>query len=170
MRGKQPVAYGALIETPEFSILSVSPELFISQSGRSITTRPMKGTAARGDTPEDDQKVRDWLASDLKSRAENLMIVDLMRNDFGRVGEIGSVKVDDLFGVETYPTLHQMTSGIRARLRDDVGLPELVGSIFPPGSVTGAPKLRAVEILAELEDEPRGVYTGAVGMFSPYGE
>jgi para-aminobenzoate synthetase/4-amino-4-deoxychorismate lyase len=129
----------------------------------------MKGTAARGLTLLQDQEVEDWLAADLKSRAENLMIVDLMRNDLGRVAKTGSVRVTDLFSVETYETLHQMTSGIEAQLKDGTGIKELLFSLFPPGSITGAPKVRAMEIISELESEPRGVYTGAIGTFSPDG-
>ena len=170
MRAVQPVSHGAFIQTPRFSLLSASPELFLARREGRIFTRPMKGTAARAPGAEADQAQQDWLASDLKSRAENLMIVDLMRNDFGRIAEIGSVKVDDIFTVETFPTLHQMTSGVSATLREGVDLPELVRSIFPPGSVTGAPKVRAVEILSELETEPRGAYTGTIGMLTPTGE
>ena len=170
LRQRQPVAYGALIETSQFSVLSLSPELFLQRHGRDISTRPMKGTAPRGPTSELDLARQEWLRTDAKSRAENLMIVDLMRNDFGRVADTGSVTVSDLFTVEPYSTLHQLTSGVRARLRGDVGLAELVESIFPPGSVTGAPKVRAVEIIRELEMSPRGVYTGAVGMVSPNGD
>ncbi len=170
LRARQPVAHGALIRTPQFSVVCSSPELFLDRRGREVSTRPMKGTASRAPTAALDQAQRDWLWSDPKSRAENLMIVDLMRNDLGRVAELGSVRVDDLFTVETFTTLHQMTSGVRARLREGVGLGELLASVFPPGSVTGAPKLRAIEILRELEDEPRGVYTGAIGMISPDGD
>ncbi len=170
LREKQPVAYGALIETQEFSVLSISPEVFLLRSGQEISTRPMKGTVARGPTTKLDEAQQQWLRTDAKSRAENLMIVDLMRNDFGRVADTGSVTVSDLFTVEPYSTLHQMTSGVRARLRTDVGLAELVTNIFPPGSVTGAPKMRAIEIINELETDPRGVYTGAVGMVAPSGD
>ncbi len=169
LRAKQPVGYGALIEAPDFAVISASPELFLERGTDNVLTRPMKGTAKRGLTLEQDRAMRHWLQADPKSRAENLMIVDLMRNDLGRVAETGSVTVSDIFTVEPYATLHQMTSGVRARLRPDVALDTLIKSIFPPGSVTGAPKLRAMEIIAELEGEPRGVYTGAVGMFAPNG-
>ena len=169
LREKQPIAHAALIETPDFAVISASPELFLEiESGKALT-RPMKGTAARGVSLDRDRKLAQWLHDDPKSRAENLMIVDLMRNDLGRVCETGSVTVSDLLKVETFETLHQMTSSVRGRLREDVGLSELVASIFPPGSVTGAPKLRAVEIIRELEAEPRGVYTGAIGMLGPDG-
>lgn len=167
LRRKQPVSYGAYIEAEDFTVISASPELFIEQDGSRILTRPMKGTAARALTLEQDQSTAGWLSSDEKSRAENLMIVDLMRNDIGRVSQTGSVMVSDLFTVETYETLHQMTSGVEARLKPDTDVSTLLHSIFPPGSITGAPKVRAMEIIRELESEARGIYTGAVGMFSP---
>ncbi len=170
LRRKQPVSHAALIESDEFTIVSASPELFLQvQEGKALT-RPMKGTAARGLTLEQDEGVADWLIADLKSRAENLMIVDLMRNDLGRVAKTGSVRVSDLFTVETYETLHQMTSGVEARLEKGTGIKELLYSLFPPGSITGAPKVRAMEIISELESEPRGVYTGAIGSISPEGD
>lgn len=167
LRLKQRVAYGGLVDTGAATILSASPEVFIEQDGRLVVTRPMKGTAPRAGTNEADAEVSRALAADVKNRAENLMIVDLMRNDLGRLAELGSVHVTDLFTVETYKTLHQMTSGVRAVLREDVGIEDLLKAIFPPGSVTGAPKIRAQELIADYESEPRGVYCGAVGYFSP---
>jgi para-aminobenzoate synthetase/4-amino-4-deoxychorismate lyase len=167
LRLKQPVSYAALIETDDFTVVSASPELFLQIDRGHALARPMKGTAARGLTLERDETVRRWLAADLKSRAENLMIVDLMRNDLGRVAKTGSVRVSDLFSVETYETLHQMTSGVEAQLKEGTGIKELLFSLFPPGSITGAPKVRAMEIISELESEPRGVYTGAIGSISP---
>lgn len=170
LRRKQPVAYGALMQFEERTVLSHSPELFIGVEGTRIRTRPMKGTARRGPSPQDDTALRDWLARDEKSRAENLMIVDLMRNDISRVAQPASVKVTDLFSVETYATLHQMTSGVTARLKDGTELDGLLRALFPSGSITGAPKLRAMEIIRELESEARGVYTGAVGLLAPNGD
>jgi para-aminobenzoate synthetase/4-amino-4-deoxychorismate lyase len=167
MRQRQRVAYAGIVDTGAVTVLSASPELFVEQSGRVVTTRPMKGTAPRAGTPEQDAETRRVLASDVKQRAENLMIVDLMRNDLGRIAELGSVAVTDLFTVETFRTLHQMTSGVRARLKEGTGLSDLLRAIFPPGSVTGAPKIRAMELIAELETEPRGVYCGAIGHVSP---
>jgi para-aminobenzoate synthetase/4-amino-4-deoxychorismate lyase len=169
LRRKQKVPYGGIISTPGFQILSLSPELFLSVDGREAETRPMKGTACRGVTPAGDAELCGWLASDIKSRAENLMIVDLMRNDLGRVAEIGSVQVTDLFTVETFQTVLQMTSGVTATLREGTDFRTLMHAIYPPGSITGAPKVRAMEIISELEDEPRGVYTGAIGMIEPGG-
>jgi len=170
LRRKQRVAYGALIHAPEFDVLSMSPELFFRREGKHMSTRPMKGTAPRGRTPREDARLRTWLAMDEKQRAENLMIVDLLRNDLGRVAKIGSVEVTDLFTVETYRSVHQMTSGISAELRSDMGLKDMLRALFPCGSVTGAPKVRAMEIIRELEGAPRGVYTGAIGHITPSGD
>lgn len=169
LRLKQRVAYGGLVDTGDVTILSASPELFISQHGRIIETRPMKGTAPRAGTPEGEAEVREALSRDVKNRAENLMIVDLMRNDLGRIADLGTVTVTDLFTVETFKTLHQMTSGVQARLKDGVGIVDILKAIFPPGSITGAPKIRAMELIRELETEPRGVYCGAIGRLSPDG-
>lgn len=169
LRHKQPVPHGAFIKTGEWSVISASPELFLEIDGKQVVSRPMKGTAPRALTLAQDRETARWLSADLKSRAENLMIVDLMRNDVGRVAETGSVRVSDLYTVETYETLHQMTSGVEAQLKPGTGIAELLHSIFPPGSVIGAPKVRAMEIIRELESEPRGVYTGAIGAFLPDG-
>ena len=170
LRRKQRVAYGALISAPDFGVLSLSPELFFRRAGKHMSTRPMKGTAPRGRTPREDARLKTWLAMDEKQRAENLMIVDLLRNDLGRVAKIGSVEVTDLFTVETYRSVHQMTSGISAELRSDMGLKDMLRALFPCGSVTGAPKVRAMEIIRELEADPRGVYTGAIGHIAPSGD
>lgn len=169
LRRKQRVAHGGIIDTGQVTVLSASPELFILRDGDAIETRPMKGTAARKGQIAEDAEQRMTLASDAKQRAENLMIVDLMRNDIGRISETGSVEVTDLFTVETYKTLHQMTSGVRAKLRPDLDLSGLLEAIFPPGSITGAPKIRAMELIDDLEDEPRGVYCGSIGHLSPDG-
>ena len=170
LRRKQRVAYGALIATPELNVLSLSPELFFRREGEHMSTRPMKGTAPRGRTPREDARLKTWLAMDEKQRAENLMIVDLLRNDLGRVSRIGSVEVTDLFTVETYRSVHQMTSGISAELRSDMRLGDMLRALFPCGSVTGAPKVRAMEIIREIEGGPRGVYTGAIGHIAPSGD
>lgn len=170
LRRKQPVAYGALMRFEDRTILSHSPELFLEIEDEKILTRPMKGTAPRGLTAHRDDAMRAWLARDEKSRAENLMIVDLMRNDLARLAKPASVRVTDLFSVETYATLHQMTSGVEGRIGAGAGLEDILRAIFPAGSITGAPKVRAMEIIGELEQEPRGVYTGAVGMLAPGGD
>ncbi|HEX2841693.1 aminodeoxychorismate synthase component I [Hyphomicrobium sp.] len=169
MRQRQRVAYAGIVDTGDVTVLSASPELFIEKQGRVVSTRPMKGTSPRAGTPEADAEARRVLSSDVKQRAENLMIVDLMRNDLGRIAEVGSVSVTDLFTVETFRTLHQMTSGVRATLTEGVGIADLVRAIFPPGSVIGAPKIRAMELIRDYETVPRGVYCGAIGHISPSG-
>ncbi len=166
---QQPVAYGALLNVAGRHVLSLSPELFFRIEDGRIVTRPMKGTMPRGlDVAEDaEQMLR--LARDEKNRAEHVMIVDLLRNDLGRVCEMGSVEVDDLFRVEKYATLLQMTSTVSGRLRPGLSYYEIFKGIFPSGSITGAPKHRTMEIIRELERGPRGVYTGAIGYFAPGG-
>ncbi|HEX2081684.1 MAG TPA: aminodeoxychorismate synthase component I [Longimicrobium sp.] len=149
------------------TVVSASPELFFRSDGREMELRPMKGTRPRGRWPEEDRALAAELAQSAKDRAENLMIVDLLRNDAGRVAEFGSVRVERLYEVERYETVHQMTSTIRARLRADAGLPDVFRALFPCGSVTGAPKVRTMEIIRDLETGPRGVYCGAIGFVSP---
>jgi para-aminobenzoate synthetase/4-amino-4-deoxychorismate lyase len=170
LRRRQPVAHGALLRGPDWHLLSLSPELFIDIHDGRATTRPMKGTAKRGATPAEDNGIVAWLRADEKSQAENLMITDLLRNDLSRIALIGSVHVPELFTVETYPTVHQMTSTVEARLRPGAGFREVVKGLFPCGSVTGAPKIRAMEIVRELEVGPRGPYCGSVGMVAPNGD
>lgn len=169
LRGRQPVRYGAIVSLGARDILSLSPELFFSVDDGLAKARPMKGTAPRGATPAEDVAIGKAMQADEKSRAENLMIVDLLRNDLSRVSKSGSVKVTDLFSLETFPTLHQMTSGIEAQLNDNVTITDVFARLFPCGSVTGAPKIRAMEIIRELEDRPRGAYCGAIGYFDPNG-
>ena len=164
LRSRQPVSYGGMLSTPDFAILSLSPELFFRIENGHIHTRPMKGTMKRGVSPAHDALLRKALAGDEKNRAENLMIVDLMRNDFARICEPGGVGVSDLYRIETYPTLLQMTSGVSGRLRRNVGIAELAQALFPAGSITGAPKLRAMQAIRELESAPRGAYCGAMGV------
>lgn len=168
LRLRQRAGWGGVIWTGDDWLLSCSPELFFALDGASLTARPMKGTAARGEGA--DAEVARRLHEDAKERAENLMIVDLMRNDFSRVARPGSVAVPALFEIETYPTLFQMTSTVTAQLRDGLGVADILAAIFPCGSVTGAPKLRAMEIIAELEGGPRGSYTGSMGFLSPGGK
>ena len=161
---------GGVVALGDDIILSLSPENFFSTRGGKIFARPMKGTAPRGATAAEDRALAEALARDEKNRAENLMIVDLLRNDIGRLSEIGSVRVSDLFSVETFPTLHQMTSGVEARMREKLSLHEIFAGLFPCGSVTGAPKIRAMEIIAEQEAFARGVYCGAIGVIAPGGD
>lgn len=170
LRAFQPAVYGGLIALGDESVLSLSPELFFETEGSLIRTRPMKGTAPRGTSKEGDRRASASLVSSEKNRAENLMIVDLLRNDLSRVSEMGSVRVTDLFTIEAYPTLFQMTSGVEAQLRPGMQLPDLLKALFPCGSITGAPKIRAMEVICELEAHPRGVYCGSLGMLSPGGD
>ena len=168
LRARQPVSYGAFIALPELSgsithVLSCSPELFLRHESGLLTARPMKGTAARIVAPEGDSETARLLAGDIKNRAENLMIVDLLRNDLGRVAQIGSVKVPSLFAIEPYATVFQMTSTVQARLRPGIGMPELLRAVFPCGSITGAPKHHTMDLIAGLESTPRGLYCGAIG-------
>ncbi len=168
LRALQPVAYGAFIALPEAHgqpthVISCSPELFLQHAAGLLTARPMKGTAPRIDAPESDSETARLLGADTKNRAENLMIVDLLRNDLGRVACTGSVKVPSLFAIEPYATLFQMTSTIEAQLRPEVGFTELLRAVFPCGSITGAPKHHTMELIAQLETTPRGLYCGAIG-------
>lgn len=161
----QQASHCAYVHAGDRHVISVSPELFFSLDGDRLVTRPMKGTIARGLTEEADcdQAVR--LRESAKDRAENVMIVDMLRNDMGRISETGSVTVDSLFEVERYDTLWQMTSTIRSRTEANV--PEILGALFPSGSITGAPKIRTSEIIAELETGPRGAYCGTLGWWGP---
>jgi para-aminobenzoate synthetase/4-amino-4-deoxychorismate lyase len=167
LRRKQHVPFGAYINTGTSHILSFSPELFFRRNERTITTKPMKGTCKRGTTTAEDAAFSDWLRNDEKNRSENLMIVDLLRNDIGRICESGSVTVRDMYSVERYETVLQMTSTVEGRLKEHVPYEEIFRSLFPCGSVTGAPKIRTMQIIREMERHPRGVYCGAIGFISP---
>ncbi len=167
LREKARAGACAFLRFADEDVLSLSPEQFFAVHGRHISARPMKGTVARAPDLAGDAVRRRELVADEKQRAENLMIVDLLRNDLARVAETGSVQVSDLFTVETYPRFHTLTSGIEATLREPAALARLLPALFPCGSVTGAPKIRAMEIIREVEDEPRGVYCGAVGYAAP---
>ncbi|WP_404404809.1 aminodeoxychorismate synthase component I [Pelagibacterium halotolerans] len=167
---KQASTYGALIHAGDHWVLSRSPELFVSLTGDRLAARPMKGTARRGLSLAEDDAGRAALATDIKNRAENLMIVDLLRNDLARISEIGSVHVTDLFTVETYRHLHTMTSGIEARLKPGLSRRDIIAGLFPCGSITGAPKIRAMEVIDEVEAGARGLYTGSIGWFAPDGD
>ncbi len=170
LRAGQSVGYSACIRSGERWILSLSPELFFRVfRDRRIVARPMKGTVRRGPTPAKDAALAAWLRQDVKNRSENVMIVDLLRNDLGRIAAPATVEVERLFAIETYETLHQMTSTVAAKLGDAVSLAEIFRALFPCGSVTGAPKIRTMEIINELEVGPRGVYTGAIGYAAPDG-
>ncbi|HEV2859687.1 MAG TPA: aminodeoxychorismate synthase component I [Pyrinomonadaceae bacterium] len=166
----QRTRYGAYVNAGRFRVLSASPELFFEREGQAVRTRPMKGTARRGRWLEEDEGAAARLAASAKDRAENVMIVDLLRNDLGRVSEFGSVRAAPLFEVERYPTVFQMTSTVGATLREGTTLEDIFAALFPCGSVTGAPKVSTTRIIAGLEDSPRGVYCGAVGVVAPGGD
>jgi para-aminobenzoate synthetase/4-amino-4-deoxychorismate lyase len=165
--GSQQTAFCAFLNLGRYQVLSASPELFFRLKSRQITVRPMKGTAERGRWWEEDECAKGRLQENPKELAENLMIVDMLRNDLGMIATTGSVRVESLFDVETLPTLHQMTSTITAQLKPEVALTEVFRALFPSGSVTGAPKKRTMEIIRELEESPRGIYTGCIGYISP---
>ncbi|MDN2711379.1 aminodeoxychorismate synthase component I [Janthinobacterium sp. SUN118] len=170
LRARQPVPYGALVMLPDGgALLSLSPELFVRHAQGELMARPMKGTAPAAPAEQGEENARRAaaLARDPKNRAENLMIVDLLRNDIGRIAATGSVKVPALFEVTRYSSVLQMTSTVQARLRDDATLSDIFQALYPCGSITGAPKRRTMEIIAELEPAARGVYTGAIGWFDP---
>jgi para-aminobenzoate synthetase/4-amino-4-deoxychorismate lyase len=162
--------YGARLDLGAFVVLSASPELFVERRGDRLTARPMKGTSPRGRWLEEDQARRAVLVASEKARAENVMIVDLLRNDLGRLAVTGSVQVPALFTPERYPTVWQLTSTIEAIVPPALGVVDVMRALFPCGSVTGAPKIRTMEIIAALEAEPRGVYTGAIGLVRPGGD
>ena len=162
---RHPAPYAAFLNAGAEQIVSLSPEMFFEIEGRSIFVRPMKGTAPRGKLLQDDKRAAEQLRNSEKNRAENVMIVDLVRNDLGRICRPGSVKTTSLFDVERYPSVWQMTSTIRGELAGECTVDSIVRALFPSGSVTGAPKIRAMQHIAQLEEEPRAAYTGAIGYF-----
>ncbi len=166
---EQEAGYNAYIEHDEMAVISMSPELFFEQNDRELTTRPMKGTTQRGVTDQEDLAQASWLEQDPKNRSENMMIVDLLRNDMNRISEVGSEHVERLCQVEQYSTVWQMTSTIESQLRLDVDLVAIFRSLFPCGSITGAPKIATMEIIKDLEPQPRGVYCGTIGLLLPNG-
>jgi len=170
LRGRQRVSYAACLFDGERTVISLSPELFFRRSGDTIRVKPMKGTVRRGGDAREDDELGAWLAADEKNRAENVMIVDMVRNDLGRISPPGGVRVPKLFEVERYDTLFQMTSTVEADVPREKRWWDVMRTLFPCASVTGAPKVRTMELIAELEKEPRGVYTGAIGYISPDGE
>jgi aminodeoxychorismate synthase component I len=163
VRQKSRASFGAIISTGQHQVLSFSPELFFRLSGKSIVTRPMKGTRARGACPTTDLGAASELANSPKEQAENLMIVDLLRNDLSRICEPGSIKVPELFHIEKYPTLWQMTSTVNGELQSGRDVLDVLRSLFPCGSIVGAPKIIASQIIASLEQFDRGLYTGSIG-------
>jgi para-aminobenzoate synthetase component 1 len=163
LRRINPAPFAAYLNQPSLQILSSSPERFIELRGDLVSTCPIKGTRPRGADPAADRALAEELAASSKDRAENLMIVDLLRNDLGKVCRTGSVAVPDLFAVQSFANVHHLVSTVRGRLRHDADALDLMRATFPGGSITGAPKRRAMEIIAELEPDPRGVYCGAIG-------
>ncbi|OYW16671.1 MAG: aminodeoxychorismate synthase, component I [Novosphingobium sp. 12-64-8] len=170
LRRDSRAGYGGVIWDGSHWHLSVSPELFFSLQGREARVRPMKGTAPRGSTPEQDASFKAGLAASTKDRAENLMIVDLMRNDLSRVAEPGSVRVEAPFAIESYPTVHQMVTTVHATLQPGEDARSVVRAIFPCGSITGAPKIRAMELIDAVERDARGNYCGSIGRIDPTGD
>lgn len=170
LRTRARAGHGAIVSTGDQLLLSLSPELFFSLQERTLTTRPMKGTARRADDPRDDASAALALGEDAKQRAENLMIVDLMRNDISRIAMPGSVAVPALFAIESYPTVHQMVSTVTGELNPGLDAVDALATLFPCGSITGAPKIRAMQVIAEVEPAPRGAYTGAIGRIDADGD
>ncbi|WP_413466510.1 aminodeoxychorismate synthase component I [Mesorhizobium sp. B4-1-4] len=167
---RQPVKYGALVALEGPIVLSRSPELFFEiDAGGIIETHPMKGTAPRGATKAEDERQKNFLRNDEKNQAENRMIVDLLRNDISLISEVGTLEVPELFRIESYPTVHQMVSDVKAKLLPGLTIRQIFAALFPCGSITGAPKIRAMEILHDLEGMPRDVYCGAIGWIAPGG-
>lgn len=163
LRERNPASFGAFLAEPGRTIVSASPERFVRVSGREVEMWPIKGTRPRGATPVEDEQLAAELLGSAKDRAENLMIVDLIRNDLGRVAEFGSVTVDELFGLRQLPTVHHLVSRVSAKLRPDARSCDVLRAAFPCGSITGAPKIRAMEVIEEIEGVRRGVSMGAIG-------
>ncbi len=166
----QGARYCAYLDLDRYQVLSLSPELFFERRGDRVITRPMKGTIRRGRWTEEDEELAAQLLNSSKDKAENIMIVDLLRNDLGKVSVPGSVHVSSLFAAERYETVWQMTSTVESTLRPGTSLVELMSALFPCGSITGAPKIRTMQIIRELERFPRGVYTGTIGFLKPGGD
>ena len=170
LRDRQTVEYGAYLHFPEARVISRSPELFLVKRADRVTSKPMKGTAPRGATAEQDQLITRSLRADPKTLSENVMIVDLLRNDIGRIAKPGSVRVQNLFEIQTFETVHQMISTVEGTISPALTVGEVFRQLFPCGSITGAPKIRTMEIIEELEEEPRGIYTGAIGYITPHND
>lgn len=166
----QDAQYSVYLDLGRYQVLCLSPELFFERRGNHVITRPMKGTVRRGRWLAEDRELAHWLKHSEKDRAENVMIVDLLRNDLGKVSVPGSVRVSSLFDLERLETVWQLTSTVESTLKDGTRLVELMGALFPCGSITGAPKIRTMEIIRELERFPRGAYTGTIGLLKPGGD
>ncbi len=170
LRSAHPVPYAAYLKTGDGEIVSLSPELFLERRGKQLASRPMKGTMRRGRTLEEDRRLAEALKTSNKNRAENVMILDMMRNDLGRVCRFGSVRSERLFHIERYPSLFQMTSEVRGTVKDGLSIAQILSQTFPAASITGAPKRRTMEIISECEESRRGVYCGSIGLIEPNGD
>lgn len=164
---KQKTPYNFYIKNQYDTVLSFSPELFFEMQNNHILTKPMKGTIRRGKDKKEDKNLIEFLKNDIKNRAENVMIVDLLRNDLGRIAKVGTVNVSKLFEIETHKTLHQMTSQIEADLKENTTFFDIFKAIFPCGSITGAPKISTMKVISDVEKGERNIYCGAIGMISP---
>lgn len=170
MQGQQNAPMGALYRQENAWLLCCSPERFLKKCGNELITQPIKGTRPRGLNDEDDRVKREELYHSEKERAENVMIVDLARNDLGRVARTGSVQVQELFGIHSFPSVHQMISTVSAELKTGITFMDILTALYPMGSMTGAPKIRAMEIIRETESQPRGLFSGTVGYIDPDGD
>ncbi len=170
LANQHPSAHAAFIEDDEQTILSFSPELFLQRRGTALITRPMKGTAPRADDPLEDQRLGQRLQASTKDRAENLMIVDLLRNDLGRIATPGTVIAEPLFSLEAYPSVWTMTSTVQASIAAQTSLEQILRALFPCGSITGAPKIAAMKRIQQTETQPRGLYCGSIGWLAPNGD
>lgn len=170
LANQHPSAHAAFIEDDQQTVLSFSPELFLQRKGTTLVTRPMKGTAPRSNDPLEDQQLGERLQASEKDRAENLMIVDLLRNDLGRIALSGTVVAEPLFSLEAYPSVWTMTSTIQATIAAETSLEQILRALFPCGSITGAPKIAAMKRIQQTEAQPRGLYCGSVGWLAPNGD
>ena len=167
LRTRQKVEFGAFLKLPEHSVLSISPELFFRKNGQYIESKPMKGTFPRVKDPIEDQAIVDFMRQDEKTLSENVMIVDLIRNDMSRITQLGSVAVKNLFEIQSYETVHQMISTVMGIVDEKISVEEIFTNLFPCGSITGAPKISTMKIIEQIEKAPRGIYTGAIGYITP---
>jgi para-aminobenzoate synthetase/4-amino-4-deoxychorismate lyase len=167
LRARQKVEFGAFLKFPEHSVLSISPELFFRKNGQYIEAKPMKGTFPRAKDPIEDQSIIDFMRQDEKTLSENVMIVDLIRNDISRITQPGSVAVKNLFEIQSYETVHQMISTVTGKVDKAISVEEIFTNLFPCGSITGAPKISTMKIIEQIEKAPRGIYTGAIGYITP---
>ncbi|MGL4674383.1 MAG: chorismate-binding protein, partial [Wohlfahrtiimonas sp.] len=167
LRARQKVEFGVFLKFPEHSVLSISPELFFRKIGNYIESKPMKGTFPRAKDPIEDQAIVDFMRQDEKTLSENVMIVDLIRNDISRITKPGSVAVKNLFEIQSYETVHQMISTVTGKVDEKISVEEIFTNLFPCGSITGAPKISTMKIIEQIEKAPRGIYTGAIGYITP---